>query len=89
MMCFAVRSAQGEIHTSYGTNMVQQFPEGTMLTGFCVNGQWFDATDPTAADGADFLVIELSGVRDAIKRGAPPLWKGKVPALRLASTDAA
>lgn len=87
-MYFAVRSEQGEIHSAYGTNIIKQFPWGTVLNAFCVNGQWFDAQTPVAADGADHIVIELSGIRDAIKRGAPKQWKGPVPS-RPAPVDAA
>jgi hypothetical protein len=81
-MQFQIAALGGAIHTSLGTNMIEPFPAGTQLMAYSVNGQWFNATKPVfCEEGVEFLLIELSDIRDAIRRGAPRLFRpGLVPA---------
>ena len=74
VMRFEVHALGQESRVAEGTNMLAAFPLGTILTGYSVNGKRFPSLARVVADGND-MVIALDQIREAIKQGAPRLYR--------------
>jgi len=68
MMSFAMKSAAGEVHEVFGTNIVPAFPEGTKIAGLAVNGKWFPLD--LVSEGHD-MSVDFGRIRKSFAEGAP------------------